>query len=169
MVLCILSAFQSPPDPIFRMQVATEKYVEVLCSLPLSGLLPPLCLNLLFILTCAAYGFLTRKLPENFNESWYIFVSVATTTFLWLVFLPAYFTAFYAVHQIALLVSCLIINATITLLCLYFPKIYCIYFINENDIQFQTAGTVGSIHVAPATGHTSSIVVTGGTGNSSST
>ena len=98
--LCVTSAILYPPIPLLRQQVPTEQYVEILCSLPLSGLIPPLSLNLLFVLVCAVYGFLTRKLPENFNESWYIFVSVATTTFLWLVFLPAYFTAFYAVHQV---------------------------------------------------------------------
>ena len=127
----------------------TEKYVELFCDLPLQGLLPPLTLNLTFLLICAIYGFLTRKLPENFNESWYIFVSVATTTFLWLVFLPAYFTAFYAVHQVALLASCLTINALVTLLCLYVPKIYAIYFIDEDNIQFKTAGSIATTSAVP--------------------
>ena len=145
------SAILAPPEPLLRQQVSTERYVEVLCSLPLSGLLPPLSFNLLIILMCAVYGFLTRKLPENFNESWYIFISVATTTFLWLVFLPAYFTAFYAVHQLMLLASCLIFNGSVTLLCLYVPKIYCIYLVNQEEIQFQTAGTVGTMSVAPTT------------------
>ena len=133
----------------------TEKYVELFCDLPLQGLLPPLTLNLTFLLICAIYGFLTRKLPENFNESWYIFVSVATTTFLWLVFLPAYFTAFYAVHQVALLASCLTINALVTLFCLYVPKIYAIYFIDEDNLQLQGAGTMGTMSVGPAPGTTS--------------
>lgn len=137
------------------MQITTVKYVEILCSLPLTGLLPPLCLNLIFILTCAVFGFLTRKLPENFNESWYIFVSVTTTTFLWLVFLPAYFTAFYAVNQIVLFCSCLLINASVTLLCLYVPKIYCIYFMDEKDAKIQGTFTT---HVAPESSlHTLSV------------
>ena len=126
----------------------TEKYVELFCDLPLQGLLPPLTLNLTFLLICAIYGFLTRKLPENFNESWYIFVSVATTTFLWLVFLPAYFTAFYAVHQVVLLASCLTINALVTLLCLYAPKIYAVYFLNEDNLHLQTAGSIATTSAA---------------------
>ena len=81
-------------------------------------------------------GFLTRRLPENFNESWYIFVSVSTTTFLWMVFLPTYFTTFYAHYQVALLATSLILNASITLLCLYVPKIYAIYFIDEEQLKY---------------------------------
>lgn len=90
---------------------------------------------------------MVRKLPENFNESWYIFVSVATTTFLWVVFLPTYFTTFYAHHQSALLASCLIINATVTLLCLYLPKFYALYFIEEQNMVF--LNTTANNSVAP--------------------
>ena len=125
-----------PPVARLRMQVPTEKHVELFCDLPLEGLLIPLGYNLALIILCAIYGFLTRKLPENFNESWYIFISVSTTTFLWVVFLPTYFTTFYAYHQAALLAFCLILNASITLLCLYVPKIYAIYFFDEDQIKF---------------------------------
>ncbi len=120
------------------MKVPTERHVELFCDLPLEGFLAPLSYNLALILLCAIYGFLTRNLPENFNESWYIFVSVATTTFLWTVFLPTYFTTFYAYHQAALLAFCLILNASITLLCLYVPKIYAIYFVEEDSMTFSS-------------------------------
>ena len=133
------------------MKVPTEKHVELFCSLPLEGFLAPLSYNLLLILLCAIYGFLTRKLPENFNESWHIFVSVCTTMFLWVVFLPTYFTTFYAYHQAALLAFCLLLNASITLLCLYVPKIYAIHYVSEDRITTfsyndsdNTGSTVGS-------------------------
>ncbi len=122
------------------MPIPSEKYVELYCHLPIEGLLIPLCFNLILLCLCAVYGFLTRKLPENFNESWYIFVSVSTTAFLWLVFLPTYFTTFYAYHQAALIAFCLIINASLTLICLYVPKIYAIYFISEDNLSFAKAG-----------------------------
>ncbi len=127
------------------MHVATEKYVELFCELPLEGFLVPLAFNLILLICCACYGFLTRKLPENFNESWYIFVSVSTTTFLWMVFLPTYFTTVYAYHQVALLGFCLVINATVTLLCLYVPKFYAIYYVDEGNLEI--ASTIA--HVTP--------------------
>ena len=142
-----------PPVARLRMQVPTEKHVELFCDLPLEGLLIPLGYNLALIILCAVYGFLTRKLPENFNESWYIFISVSTTTFLWVVFLPTYFTTFYAYHQAALLAFCLILNASITLLCLCVPKIYAIYFIDEDQIKFMntqvTTASAVTNQVAP--------------------
>ncbi len=133
-----------PPEAKLRMKVPIERHVELFCDLPLEGFLAPLAYNLTLIIMSAAFGFLTRKLPENFNESWYIFISVCTTTFLWLVFLPTYFTTFYAYHQAALLAFCLLVNAVITLLCLYVPKIYAIYFVEEEQMTFQFDESISS-------------------------
>ncbi len=125
-----------PPEAKLRMKVPIERHVELFCDLPLEGFLAPVAYNLTLIIMSAAFGFLTRKLPENFNESWYIFISVCTTTFLWLVFLPSYFSTFYAYHQAALLAFCLLVNAVITLLCLYVPKIFAVYFVGEEKMTF---------------------------------
>ncbi len=75
-------------------------WLQYLCSTSLKG-----TFTLSFILICLLFyifpsGFLTRKLPANFNESWFIFVSVATTVFIWCVFLPTYFTTYHANHQV---------------------------------------------------------------------
>ncbi len=140
-----------PSDAQVRMRVPNKKHVELFCDLPLNGLLIPLAFILLLTLGCAVFGFLTRKLPENFNESWYIFVSVSTTVFIWIVILPTYFTTFYAYYQAALLAACLLLNASITLLCLYVPKIYAIYFVNENkmDLNLTSTTQVMTISVKP--------------------
>ena len=116
------------------MKITTQKHVELYCDLPLYAFLTPLTYNLVLILMCAVYGFLTRKLPENFSESWYIFVSVCTTIFVWMVFLPSYFTMFYAYNQAALLAFCLFLNATISLFSIYVPKIYALYFVEDEKI-----------------------------------
>ena len=59
-----------------------------------------------------------------------------TITFLWFVFIPTYFTTFYTYHKSILLATCLILNATITLLLLFTPKVYAVYFVNENKIKY---------------------------------
>ena len=152
-IITLCTALFARPIARPRMPVVTEKYVELSCYQPLEGFLPPLAFNLLLVILCAIYGFLTRKLPENFNESWYIFVSVSTTTFLLMVFLPAYFTAFYALHQVVLLASCLLIVPSVTLLCLYLPKIYAIYFVDETRLGLlMTAGnSVGPSQIGVST------------------
>ena len=127
-----------------HMPVPVDPYSELFCSVPIISIAVPLTYNLTLLFLCAVFGFLTRKLPENYNEAWYIFVSVTTTAFLWMVFLPTYFTTFYAVFQAALLATCLLINAAINLLCLFLPKIYALYFIDEANLKFATINTIST-------------------------
>ena len=129
------TAILMPPRATFNMPVLTKKYVELQCDLHLLGMIIPLSYNLFLLLLCAVFGFLTRKVPENFNESWYIFICVWTTLFIWVAFLPTYFTAFYAYHQAALLALALFLNATIILLCFFSPKLYALYYVSEDDIK----------------------------------
>ena len=149
-IILMISGMIALPEVKLRQQIPTEKHVELYCDWSLTGFLPPLAYNLAVIILCALHGFLTRKLPENFNEAWYIFVSVSTTSFLWTVFLPTYFTSVYASNQIILLASCLLLNASITLLCLYLPKIYAIYFMDEAKLTFAPTMAMGSSTVTPS-------------------
>ena len=137
--LSICSEILNPTEAVKKMPIDTKPYLELYCKLQLRALLIPLVYNLVIILLCAVHGFLTRSLPENFNESKYIFVSVITTTFLWVVFIPTYFTTFYAYQKSILLPTCLILNATITLLLLFCPKIYAVYFVSESKIKYQSS------------------------------
>ncbi len=136
------------PGALVRMPVPTEKLTELFCDLPLMVLIIPLSYNLLLLLLCAIYGFLTRKLPENFNESWYIFISVWTTMLLWTVLLPTYFTTFYAYYQAALLSFCLVMNALVILMCLYAPKLYAIYFVPPEHLLTMLT-TTHSVTIMP--------------------
>ena len=139
MGLSCCSEILDPTEAVEKMPIETQPYLELYCKLELRALLIPLVYNLVIILLCAVHGFLTRSLPENFNESKYIFVSVMTTTFLWVVFMPTYFTTFYAYQKSILLATCLILNATITLLLLFIPKIYAVYFVNESKIKYDSS------------------------------
>ena len=140
-LVSIITIILSPPDVELRMPVITEKYVEMLCALPISSLIPPLSYNMLLILCCSVYAFKARSLPANFNESKYIFLSVCTTIFLWLAFIPTFFTAFYADQKTLLLACILLLNSSVILLCLYIPKIYAIYLVDEDTMNLATTGT----------------------------
>ena len=138
----------SPSDTKLVMPVQTEKYVELKCSQDLVPFLLPLSYNVVFILVCAVLGYTSRKLPENFNESGFIFISVATTLFAWVVLLPTYFTASHSHDQAAILGLCLLLNAFITIGFLFGPKVYALYFVNQDSLTMATI-TLKTSHVTP--------------------
>ena len=136
---------------MMRMPVITEPYVELMCKFPTWVMLTPLSFSLLLILAACSLAFKTRRLPENFNESWFIFLSSATTVFLWLAFLTTYFTTFYAYHKSIVLSLVLILNGLIVTLCMLCPKIYAVYFVNNSAITyFNTNLQTNSVAVHPS-------------------
>ena len=138
---------------MLTMPFLLQRYVEITCTVTLKSFIPPLAYNLLLVVICATMGFLTRKLPDNFNDSHYIFVSISTTLFMWSVFLPTYFTTFHSQHKSALLSVCLLLNSYITMLCQFGPKVYAVFFVNEERFSIKNIGTTStSIAVQPANG-----------------
>ena len=149
----LLSEFLWPSTSEMSMPIQSDKYVELFCDQSVAGFIIPLSYNLAFILICAILGFISRKIPQNYNETWYIFVSVSTTSFMWLVLLPTYFTSFYASNKAALLALCMLLNIGITLSCLFFPKVYAVLYVKESNLQLSGASTfISNVSVAPAMG-----------------
>ena len=83
----------------------------------------------------SVYAVKTRHLPDNFNESKLIFLLVLATLFLWLAFLPTYFTVYSAKQKVALLTMFLVLNSTLMILCMYAPKIYAILYIDDTRLN----------------------------------
>ncbi len=113
--------------------MATKKYVELWCEVSFEGFIPPLIYNIVLIVICSVYGFKTRKLPDNFNESWFVFLIACMTFFMWLLFLPGYFVATSAYQRSLLLALCTLINVIINIGCLFFPKLYALFFVAEQQ------------------------------------
>lgn len=139
-MLTAVAATLLPLGARHRMPVSTVRHVELLCNLPMQNLLMPLSFNIFLLFLCGIFGFFTRRLPDNFNESWYIFISVTTTLFVWVAFFPTYFIAFYAYHKAALLALALILNGVVTTVCLFAPKIYAVYYVDEKQIKVTNWG-----------------------------
>ena len=140
-----------PSVPRMRMPMMTEKYVELYCDTPLLGFLIPLSYNLVLILSCTALGYRTRALPDNFNDSKYIFLCSCATVFLWLVLLPTYFAVFYAQHKVILLCLALLLNGGVILLTLFLPKLYAVIWLEEEAQHISNkAGAGGVSGIGPA-------------------
>ena len=139
MVLVLASEICSAATSSIRMPSIYTKYVELYCYKSSMWFLIPLSYNICIMIICAWIGFFTRKLPDNFNESWFIFILVATTLFSWVVLIPAYFTVANAYLQSAILGFALILIGLVTLVCQYLPVLYALAFVPpENVVTAQT-------------------------------
>ncbi|CAD5114175.1 DgyrCDS3316 [Dimorphilus gyrociliatus] len=113
-----------------------EKRVQIICNLPAASIISPLVFNILISIICCFFAFQTRKLPENFNEASQIFGSVCTTLFVWIVLVPAYFIVEDNRFRMILLASCCLLNASVTTLCLFMPKLYALRFVEKCKLVF---------------------------------
>jgi 7 transmembrane sweet-taste receptor of 3 GCPR len=111
-------------------------YIELYCRKSVAWFLIPLSYNMILMIGCAVLGFLARHLPENFNDSQFIFISVSTTLFVWILFIPAYFTAYYAYLQSVIIGFCLVSNIGVTLGCQFIRIVYAVLFVPTDKIQF---------------------------------
>ncbi len=87
---------------------------------------------------CTVYAVLTRKIPEAFNESKYIGFTMYTTCIIWLAFVPIYFTSSQSNHialNLTTMSVAISMSATVTLLCLFTPKVYIIILHPEKNVR----------------------------------
>ena len=126
-----------PSEAHQHMPVRIQEYVELRCDRPQLILLTPLSFNLILLLLGSVFAFLTRQLPDAFNESWYILLSVTTTLIIWIAVIPTYFVTFYAYHREALLSLALTLNTYCNLIFLFAPKVYALFWVKDEDIQMK--------------------------------
>ncbi|XP_065314843.1 metabotropic glutamate receptor 3-like isoform X2 [Gordionus sp. m RMFG-2023] len=114
------------------------------CRIKDTSFLFSLAYNIILIIICTVYAVKTRKIPENFNESKFIGFSMYTTCIIWLAFIPIYFSTLNE-FQIQTTTLCITISlsASVTLFCLFGPKIYIIVFHPEKNVRKLTMGSAG--------------------------
>lgn len=68
-------------------------FLVLTCKASQIAVLLSLVYNMLLIIMCTVFGFMTRKIPQNFNEAKYIAFTMYSTCIVWLAFIPIYFGA----------------------------------------------------------------------------
>ena len=122
-----------PSQPTLLLPAQRKPYLEIYCGFGY-GFLGSGVYNLVIIIACCYYAFKARKIPDNFNESKFIAVSVYSLLIVSLAAIPVYSTATSVAQKIGALSVVLIVNTYLTLFCLYIPKLYAINFASD-DIQ----------------------------------
>ncbi|XP_025836256.1 metabotropic glutamate receptor-like [Agrilus planipennis] len=88
------------------------------------------------IIICTVYAVLTRKIPEAFNESKHIGFTMYTTCVIWLAFVPLYFgTVNHVALRITSMSVTISLSASVTVVCLFSPKLYIILIRPERNIR----------------------------------
>ncbi|XP_026830463.1 metabotropic glutamate receptor 2-like [Ooceraea biroi] len=88
------------------------------------------------IVVCTVYAILTRKIPEAFNESKHIGLTMYTTCVIWCAFVPLYYgTGSNIALRITSMSVTISLSASVTLICLFSPKLYIILIRPERNVR----------------------------------
>ena len=110
---------------------------ETVCSFHVTPFIMSTAFNGALLLSCAVCAFLTRKLPDNYNESKFIAFCVYCTVVIQLAFIPAFFTVGNSVYETMFLTVSLWLSATLILFCIFVPKLYAVYFVKEDKLHIR--------------------------------
>ncbi|XP_047739817.1 metabotropic glutamate receptor 1 [Hyalella azteca] len=122
-VVIIVTMFILEPPETVRRQVRDRVMLE--CNTSTLSITAPLAWDFILVMMCTLYAVKTRNLPENFNEAKFIGFSMYTTCVIWLAWVSIYFGSN---HKIICMSVCTSLSALVTLVLLFFPKIYIIVF-----------------------------------------
>ena len=95
----------------------------------------------IYIQNCTCCGVQARKIPGQFNETRYILICTCTTVILWMAFVPMMFVTNEIRIRLFSLTASQALNATVTLLCMFGPKLYivlCRPHKNTKDVSSMT-------------------------------
>ncbi|XP_002739782.1 metabotropic glutamate receptor 1-like [Saccoglossus kowalevskii] len=139
--LCInvIWAIVIPPNAVLEMPIETKKRVELSCNVSAAEIGASVAWNILLIVLCCWFAFKTRKVPDNYNESRFIALSVYTTLVIWMAFIPTYITVQDSTFKVSVLSCAILLNAYVTIVCLYVPKLYAVHYVNDENVRIRFA------------------------------
>ncbi|XP_018025344.1 metabotropic glutamate receptor 5-like [Hyalella azteca] len=129
-IFIIAAMFILEPPGTVRQQVRDRVTLE--CNTSTLSITAPLAWDFILVMMCTLYAVKTRNLPENFNEAKFIGFSMYTTCVIWLAWVSIYFGSN---HKIICMSVCTSLSALVTLILLFFPKIYIIIFRPQRNIR----------------------------------
>ncbi|XP_072025081.1 metabotropic glutamate receptor 2-like [Amphiura filiformis] len=136
-IIACFSALFAPTKPEYLFPAQRKPYLEVFCKFGY-GFLASCVYNLILIIACCYFALRARKVPSNYNESKFIAISVYSTLIVCMAAVPVYSTAVAVLQKVATLCMALLLNAYLTLVCIYLPKLYAIHFAGEDDLTIVT-------------------------------
>ncbi|GFT27472.1 metabotropic glutamate receptor 3, partial [Nephila pilipes] len=137
--LTVLWLIVKPPVILNALLENPKKWVSY-CGLDGISVLLGLFYNMILLLLCTIYAYKTRNIPENFNETKWISFTMYSSCIIWLAFIPIYCSAMqdYKVRSTILSMS-VSVSGTVTLVCIFLPKIYIVLFHPERNVRYPSS------------------------------
>ncbi len=135
-MIILICTIVNPAQPVFLIPNPPKNYIEEYCEFG-TGLAVGVIYNFVIITGCCIIAFLARKVPSNYNESKFIGISVYSTLIVTLAAVPVYSTANAVLQKVATLCMVLLLNAYLTLICVYIPKLYAIKFVKDDGLNVE--------------------------------
>ncbi|GAV00342.1 hypothetical protein RvY_11206-2 [Ramazzottius varieornatus] len=134
-IIMVLYMAYSPPIAEFYYPSREERMLVCRSHVDASYMVS-FAYPILLVIICTIYAVKTRKIPEAFNESQYIGFTMYTTCIIWLAFVPIFFsTATNIPLRITTLCASISLSGTVSLVCLFAPKLYIILLRPERNVR----------------------------------
>ena len=146
--ICTIIVFTTPDEgfkEVVYSDMRNEAFVQCkLASYTNYNMALWWCFNSGLVLVCTYQAFLTRKVPGNYNEARFIAFNMMTiSTDVLMFFLSYYATQTY--YKDILVSSFLIVAATVTITCMFVPKIYVIVFRPQKNVDRSSTVNLGTL------------------------
>ncbi|XP_046852108.1 metabotropic glutamate receptor 4-like isoform X1 [Xenia sp. Carnegie-2017] len=125
-LFCAL-VFSTDPPELMEKYYQKRKELVLECDFKKSTFAIYFVYNAVLIVWCTFYAFRTRHFPKNFNEALYIGITMYLTCVVWVVFFATFLNTNYSAHRVYWSSSMSLVIGWITLVGLFFPKIYHVY------------------------------------------
>lgn len=129
-IIAVGMLFIEPPE--IELQYPRETLNLIVCKESATTIISPLAFIFLLIIMCTYYAFKTRNVPENFNETKFVGFAIYTTCVIWIAFFPIYYGS---EMQSVTKCLCTSLSSIMTLMFMFFPKIYIILIHPEKNIR----------------------------------
>ena len=132
----ILISTTNPPDMVEKFYADTgELHLE--CHITTPVFVAYLSYNVVLMLLCTFYAFLSRQFPKNFNEAMHTSVTMYLTCVIWVVFLACFINVNDNISRVYWICGASVVIGWITLLGLFAPKVYQVFTktnVDDNDL-----------------------------------
>ena len=135
-LICTGIAFSTKTGSTLTISETKKEVLQHCIELPEISVAIWWAYNAGLVLVCTYQAFLTRKIPENYNEAKFITFTMLTTCIVVTVYIPTYIGT-SNIYRTTITCFVFIIGASATMACMFVPKVYIVLFRPQKNVPMQ--------------------------------